>query len=378
METTGQTNLSVQPLFQPFRWGSRKLRNRIVMAPMTRSHSPGKVPGPDVAKYYRRRAEGGTALIITEGTNPDHPAASGYPDVPGFYGNEGLAGWKTVVDEVHAAGGAIIPQLWHCGSVRKLGMEPDPAVAGFAPSAVPNPMYKEEEAEVPREMTQADIDETIASIVRSAVSAQQLGFDGIELHGAHGYLIDQFFWKKTNKRNDRYGGSFENRLTFAVELIEAVRSAVTPDFPVVFRFSQWKLSDYDCKLAKTPHELESFLMPLAKAGINVFHASTRRFNEREFEDSNLILAGLTKKISGLPTITVGSVGLDIDFLHSYQGKDSHKVGLDTLVARLERDEFDLVAVGRALLADPAWPNKIKNGCEEDVVSFKPEHLSTFE
>ena len=119
-------------------------------------------------------------------------------------------------------------------------------------------------------------------------------------------------------------------------------------------------------------------MPLAKAGVNVFHASTRRFNEREFEHSNLNLAGWTKKISGLPTITVGSVGLDIDFLHSYQGKDSHKVGLDTLVTRLERDEFDLVAVGRALLADPAWPNKIKNGCEEDVVSFEPEHLSTFE
>ena len=378
MKNTDHTNLSVQPLFQPFQWGSSKLRNRIVMAPMTRSHSPRKVPGPDVAKYYRRRAEGGTALIITEGTNPDHPAASGYPDVPGFYGDEGLAGWKTVVDEVHAAGGAIIPQLWHCGSVRKLGMEPDPTVPGFAPSAVPNPMYKEKGADVPHEMTQADIDETIASIVRSAVSAQQLGFDGIELHGAHGYLIDQFFWKKTNKRNDRYGGSLENRLTFAVELIEAVRSAVTPDFPVVFRFSQWKLSDYDCKLAKTPHELESFLMPLAKAGINVFHASTRRFNEREFEDSNLNLAGWTKKISGLPTITVGSVGLDIDFLHSYQGKDSHKVGLDTLVTRLERDEFDLVAVGRALLADPAWPNKIKNGCEDDVVSFEPEHLSRFE
>jgi len=378
MKNTDKTNLSIQPLFQPFRWGPRKLRNRIVMAPMTRSHSPGKVPGPDVAKYYRRRAEGGTALIITEGTNPDHPAASGYPDVPGFYGNEGLAGWKTVVDEVHAAGGAIIPQLWHCGSVRKRGMEPDPTVPGFAPSAVPNPMYKEEEAEVPHEMTQADIDETIASIVRSAVSAQQYGFDGIELHGAHGYLIDQFFWKKTNRRNDRYGGSFENRLTFAVELIEAVRSAVTQDFPVVFRFSQWKLADYDCKLAKTPQELESFLIPLAKAGVNVFHASTRRFNEHEFEGSNLNLAGWTKKITGLPTITVGSVGLDIDFLHSYQGKDSCKVGLDTLIARLERDEFDLVAVGRALLADPAWPNKIKNGCEDDVVSFEPEHLSTFE
>ena len=88
------TTLSVAPLFRPFPWGSGELHNRVVMAPMTRSHSPVKIPGSDVAAYYRRRAEGGTALIITEGTNPDHPAASGYPDVPGFYGDEGLRGWR--------------------------------------------------------------------------------------------------------------------------------------------------------------------------------------------------------------------------------------------------------------------------------------------
>jgi 2,4-dienoyl-CoA reductase-like NADH-dependent reductase (Old Yellow Enzyme family) len=375
--TVDTTTLSVESLFRPLRWGARGLRNRIVMAPMTRSHSPGKVPGPDVAAYYRRRATGGTALIITEGTNPDHPASSGYPDVPGFYGEEGLAGWKRVVDEVHDAGAAIIPQLWHCGSIRTKGMEPDPEVPGFAPSAVPHPAHKGD-AEIPHEMTQADIDETIASFVRSAVSARALGFDGVELHGAHSYLIDQFFWERTNQRVDRYGGSLEKRLTFAVELIGAVRAAVGAEFPIVFRFSQWKQGDYDCKLARTPSELERFLTPLVAAGVDVLHASTRRFDDAEFEGSDLNLAGWAKKVTGLPTITVGSVGLDLDFLRSYGGDEAHKVGIDALIRRLERGEFDLVAVGRALLSDPAWAAKLRDGREEEIVAFEPKHLRLFE
>ena len=347
------------------------------MAPMTRSHSPGKVPGPDVAAYYRRRAEGGTGLIITEGTNPDHPAASAYPDVPGFYGESGLAGWKHVVDEVHAAGGAIMPQLWHCGSIRKTGMEPDPGVPGFAPSAIRHPAGSDDD-EVPHEMTQGDIDETIASFVRAAVSARDLGFDGVELHGAHSYLIDQFFWEVTNQRADRYGGSFENRLTFARELVAAVRQAVGAAFPIVFRFSQWKQGDYEYKLARDPGELERFLLPLARAGVDVFHASTRRFDDPEFEGSPLNLAGWAKKITGAPSITVGSVGLDLDFLRSYGGQDAHPVGLDRLLDRLDREEFDLVAVGRALLADPAWANKLREGRESEIVSFTRDHMTQYE
>ena len=375
--TAPQTTLSVKPLFRPFPWGQGSLRNRVAMAPMTRSHSPGKIPGPDVAAYYRRRAEGGVGLIITEGTNPDHPAASGYPDVPGFYGDAGLKGWQHVVDEVHAAGAAIIPQLWHCGSVRTKGMEPDPEVPGFAPSPISHPVHQGE-GELPHEMTQADIDETIASFVRSAVSARDLGFDGVELHGAHSYLIDQFFWEVTNQRTDRYGGSFEDRLTFAVELITAVRTAVGPTFPIVFRFSQWKQGDYDYKLAKDASELERFLAPLAAAGVDVFHASTRRINDPEFDGSDLNLAGWAKKLTGLPAISVGSVGLDLDFLRSYGGQEATAVGLDALIQRLERDEFDLVAVGRALLSDPAWARKLQDGHEDQIVVFERKHLSLFE
>ena len=376
MTDTVQTTVSVAPLFRPFPWGSGQLRNRIVMAPMTRSMSPGKVPGDDVAAYYRRRAAGGTGLIITEGTNPDHPPATAYPNVPGFYGEAGLAGWKKVVDGVHAEGGKVIPQLWHCGSYRQPGTEPDPTVPGMGPSAIVHPDHAEKGV-APKAMTQADIDEAIASYVRGAVAARDLGFDGVELHGAHGYLIDQFFWERLNQRTDRYGGSLEARLTFGVELIQAVRAAVGPDFPIVLRFSQWKLGDYACKMLAGAAELERFLLPLAEAGVDVFHASTRRFNDPEFEGSNLNLAGWAKRITGKPTITVGSVGLDMDMVRAlFQGETARSAGIDALLERLDHDEFDLVAVGRALLGDPAWAAKVRDGRQDEIVEFSPEQLAT--
>jgi 2,4-dienoyl-CoA reductase-like NADH-dependent reductase (Old Yellow Enzyme family) len=376
-ETSGKTGVSVDPLFQPFEFGRVTLRNRVVMAPMTRSQSPGHVPGENVAQYYRRRAEGGVGLIVTEGTMVGHPASNGYPDVPFFDGDEALAGWKRVVEAVHEAGGHIIPQLWHCGSIRQTGMGPEQEVPGYGPSAVPHPFHGER-GQVPHEMTQRDIDEAIEAFARSAAHAERLGFDGLELHGAHSYLIDQFFWEVTNRREDKYGGDLVARTRFAVELIREVRRAVSPDFPVVFRFSQWKQGDYRHKLAKSPRELEAFLTPLSEAGVDYFHASTRRFNDPEFEGSDLNLAGWTKKITGKPSITVGSVGLDSDFLRSYAGKEARAAGIDALIERLERDEFDLVAVGRAILADAAWAKKIREGREDDIRVFTPELMKTLD
>ncbi len=375
---TKYTGVSVGALFEPIKFGRVTLPNRIAMAPMTRSMSPGKVSTPEMAAYYRRRAEGGIGLIITEGTNPGHPAASGYPDVPGFDTPAELAGWKRVVDGVHAAGGFIIPQLWHVGSIRKKGQEPDPNMPAWGPSAVTHPTHAQKgDTEVPHAMTQADIDVTIAAFARAAKNSEALGFDGVELHGAHSYLIDQFFWEATNQRTDQYGGkTLAERTRFAVELIEAVRAVISKDFPLVFRFSQWKQGDYNHQMAKTPGELEAFLKPLSAAGVDWFHASNRRFNTPEFpgSGSELNLAGWTKKITGKPAITVGSVGLDIDFLHSYGGQEGGQAGLDALIRRLENKEFDLVAVGRALLSDPQWANKVKAGNEKDIVAFKREHM----
>lgn len=361
----------VKALFEPFRLGNLELPTRVVMAPMTRSFSPGGVPNSKVIEYYRRRAAAGVGLIITEGTTVNHPAANGYPNVPRFYGEDALAGWKKVVDAVHAEGGRIVPQLWHVGNVRKLGTEPDGDVPGYGP------MEKLKDGkEVVHGMTQADIDNVIAAFAQAARDAQSIGMDGVEIHGAHGYLVDQFFWEGSNQRTDGYGGSLANRSRFAIELIKAVRAAVGPDFPIILRFSQWKQQDYSARLVQTPEALGEFLQPLSDAGVDIFHCSTRRFWEPEFEGSDLNLAGWTRQLTGKPTITVGSVGLDGEFLQFMVNTDkvAKPADLGALLTRLNNQEFDLVAVGRALLVDPEWAVKVRDGHQEDILPFSREAL----
>ena len=365
--------MSAQALFKPFHLGSLALSSRIVMAPMTRSFSPGGVPNAQVVEYYRRRAGAGVGLIITEGTTVGHKASNGYPNVPRFFGEDALAGWKRVVDAVHSEGGKIIPQLWHVGSVRKLGTEPDPSVPGYGP------MQKvKNDNVVVHGMSHADIADVIAAFAQAARDAQAIGMDGVEIHGAHGYLVDQFFWEGSNQRTDEYGGSMAHRSRFAVQIIEAIRAAVGPDFPIILRFSQWKQQDYTARLAQTPEALAEFLQPLVDAGVDIFHCSTRRFWEAEFEGSDLNLAGWTRKLTGKPTITVGSVGLDGEFLQFMVDTDkvAQPASLENLLARLEREEFDLVAVGRALLVDPDWAAKVREGREQDILPFSREALTS--
>ena len=374
MSETTQAN--VETLFKPFKFGKIELPNRVAMAPMTRSHSPGNVPNDDVAAYYRRRAEGGVGLIITEGTPPNFKGNHGYPDVPKFYGEEALAAWKKIADGVHDAGGYIIPQIWHVGSIRQPGVGPNPDEPVIGPSAVVHPSLAKKEDAVPAvEMTQEDIDGAVAAYGQAAKDAEAIGMDGIEIHGAHSYLIDQFFWEATNQRTDGYGGAtLAERVRFGVEVVAAMRANVSADFPIVFRYSQWKQGDYYHKMAPTPEELEAFLIPLSNAGVDIFHCSQRRFNDPEFEGSELNLAGWTKKITGKPSITVGSIGLDTDFLKSYGGQESAPASVDDLITRIEADEFDLVAVGRALLSDPAWANKLRAGKEDEIVAFELKHM----
>lgn len=366
------TEMNLGPLFEPFKLRDLKLRNRVAMAPMTRNFSPGGVPGENVVDYYRRRAEAGVGLIITEGTVVNHPAANGYPDVPAFYGDQALAGWKKVVDAVHEAGGAIFPQLWHVGAVRKEGVEPDPSVPGYSPSGLYAPGKPNGKA-----MTREDIQDVVKAFGEAAANAQKLGFDGVEIHGAHGYLLDQFLWEGTNQRDDEYGGSMANRLRFVVEIVEEVRRQVGPDYPVMLRFSQWKMQDYEAKLATTPEELEALLKPLSDAGVDIFHASTRRFWEAEFEGSNLNLAGWTQKLTGKPAMSVGSVGLTEDFISGTFASDKPSVqqsGIDELVERMNNHEFELIAVGRALLQDPEWLVKVREGRLSEVKDFSKSAL----
>jgi 2,4-dienoyl-CoA reductase-like NADH-dependent reductase (Old Yellow Enzyme family) len=358
-------------LFRPFHVKNLTLRNRVVMAPMTRSKSPGSVPGPDVAAYYRRRAENECGLIITEGTTVEHAVSSMDIDVPNFYG-EALDGWRRVVDEVHAAGGKIAPQLWHVGSARNpKGNIANPELSSASPSGYVRPGKR-----VFEPMSESEVRAVVRAFADGARSARELGFDAVEIHGAHGYLIDQFFWEGLNERDDEYGGSLEGRSRFGIEIVEAIRREVGEEFPIIFRFSQWKQQDYEAKLARTPEELRAFLEPLARAGVDLFHCSQRRFWEPEFEGSDLNLAGWTKRLTGKPTITVGSVGLSGEFIAAFAGESSQAVGLDALLARLERDEFDLVAVGRALLVDPAWPKKIRTRRYDELAPFSREALAT--
>ena len=360
----------VAPLFEPITLGRLTLPNRIVMAPMTRSHSPDGVPPPEVAAYYRRRAEGGIGLITTEGTVIERPASKNDPNVPHMYGDAALAGWARVVDEVHAAGGLIAPQLWH------VGPRLDPL---DSPWEAPGPIDSASglrDWELPRvaPMTDEAIADTIAAFGRTAADAVRLGFDAIEIHGAHGYLIDDFFWKVSNSRDDAWGGkTLRARTRFGVEVVRAVRTAMPGDMPLTFRLSQWKGLDFDARVAETPAEMADWLEPLADAGVDVFHCSQRRFWEPAFEGSDLNLAGWAKKVTGKPTITVGSVGLSSEFIHDGA---SMPAPLDELVRRLERGDFDLVAVGRAVLADPAWADKVRRGRTEEMASYHPKMRST--
>jgi 2,4-dienoyl-CoA reductase-like NADH-dependent reductase (Old Yellow Enzyme family) len=339
---------------------------------MTRQFSPGGIPGENVVSYYGRRAAAGVGLIVTEGTYVGHESAGQSDSVPRFHGEEQLAGWAKVAEAVHAAGGRIVPQLWHIGMVRKAGDPPFPD----APAVGPSGLRLDGTPGTGKEMTQADLDDVIAAFAKAAADAERLGFDGVELHGAHGYLIDQFLWSGTNRRTDAYGGDLVARTKFAAEIAAAVRASVSPDFPVLFRYSQWKQEAYDAKLAETPQELEALLTPLVAAGVDAFHASTRRYWLPEFEGSDLNLAGWTRKLTGKPAITVGSVGLDGEFLRAFAGEGSTVRGIDDLLDRLEAEEFDLVAVGRALLQDPQWAAKVLAGRFAELAPYDPASLAS--
>jgi 2,4-dienoyl-CoA reductase-like NADH-dependent reductase (Old Yellow Enzyme family) len=346
--------VAIDELFQPLTVRSLVVPNRFAMAPMTRQASPGGNPGADVAEYYRRRAAGGVGLIITEGVRLPAPAA-GYPDtIPTIAGDEVLAGWTGVVDAVHGAGATIAAQLWHQGVLR----DDVDGVAPVSPSGIDGfgtPRGRALEAD--------ELQGVKELFARSAATARDVGFDAVEIHGAHGYLLDQFLWERTNLRTDCYGGSLTARSRFPAEVVTAVRAAVGPDYPIIFRFSQWKGTDYAASIADDPTQLQELLSPLAKAGVDVLHPSTRRHYVAEFPnyDRELSLAGWTKKVTGLPVIAVGSVGLETQFRSEKQGQVIQPAPVDRLVEQFEAGEFDVVTIGRALLADPAWVNRLRDG-----------------
>ncbi len=266
-----------------------------------------------------------------------------------------------------------MPQIWHAGPSRTMGISPN----AYLPSIGPIDVYQNGEKTVAR-MSMLDIHTVVEAFGKAASKAKEIGFDGVEIHGAHSYLIDSFLWHKSNQRDDEYGGSLKNRVRFATEVVSSVRNAVGPNFPICFRFSQWKLTDYEAKIASNHFELERLLIPLVEAGVDIFHASTRRFWQPAFPGSFMTLAGWTKEITGKPVIAVGSVGIDQQFSLDIfsQNIDLQPQSVERVKRMLESGEFDLIAVGRAMLADPEWVNKIQSGHLTDIVPFSSGSLAT--
>jgi 2,4-dienoyl-CoA reductase-like NADH-dependent reductase (Old Yellow Enzyme family) len=272
---------------------------------------------------------------------------------------------------VHAEGGKIFPQLWHMGVMKQPGSGRYPDAPPMRPSGLWGPSGRltsvdpdyMQRVQAPTEpMSESAIADVIAAYGRSAANARAIGFDGVAIHAAHGYLIDTFLWHETNVRTDRWGGDLRGRTRFAVEVVKAVRAAVGADMPIVFRFSQWKQQDFKARIAQTPQELEQILGPIAAAGVDVFDGSIRYFARAEFEGSPLNLAGWAKKVTGKLAMTVGGVGLSKGMFDSKrEGGAAASDNIQLLMERFNRGEFDLVGVGRSLLGDPQWARKVRLG-----------------
>lgn len=356
-------------LFTPVTINRTTFRNRWVMPAMQRGMCEGGAPTADLAAYYARRAQGGVALVIGESAAIDHPSATLQPTAARLT-QATRDGWAACVDGVRAAGGEMLLQLWHEGAMRTDG-------AALSPSGLAHPGKPSGLA--------ATLDQLAAirdGFVRSAMIAQEIGAAGVEVHAAHGYLLDQFLWHGTNVRTDGYGGpDMAQRARFPAEVVAAIRAACGPDFLISLRFSQWKEVDFAARVAPTPDDLATLATLLRQAGADVLHASTRRFWEAEWPGDDRNLAGWTRG-SGLPVITVGSVGLDTDvmdvLMKSVDPGPRVAQAVGELAAGMAAGHYDLVAVGRALIGDPDFVTKVADGNYGAIRTFRRDDLGKLE
>lgn len=371
-DTRLDSRVTLAPLFAPQRVGRLTLRNRFVMPGMQRGWTREGAPTEDLAGYYRRRAEGGVAMIIGESAAIDHPSATQQPAACRLNARTADA-WAFCAEGVRAAGSEFLIQLWHEGALR------DPADGGtLSPSGSAYGGHQGGRA-----ATLAELASIRDAYVAGARLAQKIGASGIEVHACHGYFLDQFLWAVTNTRTDGYGGSdIAQRARFPAEIVAAIRAACGPDFLVSFRFSQYKQHDYEARIAATPDELATLLRALRTAGVDLFHASTRRFWLPAFAGSERSLAAWTRQLGGLPTIAVGSVGLSLDVMESFTGSEEAQSTVAATVARLTAGiaagDFDLIAVGRSLIADPDFVAKLRDGRGTEIRTFRKEQIAFLE
>lgn len=362
--------LRTSPLFTPFQLGPLSLANRFVMPAMQRGMCEHGKPSAELAAYYARRAEGGTSLIIGESAAIDHPSATVQPTSAHLNARTADA-WKACVDAVGEAGGAMLLQLWHEGAMRSDGH-------ALSPSGLAYPGK-----ESGRAATLEELAEIRDGFVRSARVAQDIGAAGVEVHAAHGYLLDQFLWAGSNRRTDGYGGDdIAHRARFPAEIVEAIRAECGPDFVISLRLSQWKEVDYEARIAETPEELAVLTGILRDAGVDVLHASTRRFWEPQWAGDGRNFAGWAKAGANLPVITVGSVGLDTDVMDTFTQDREPGARVAEAIEDLERKlaagECDLVAVGRALIGDPDFVKKVEARDFEAIRTFQRADLGQLE
>lgn len=355
----------MQKIFSPVSFGRLKLRNRIAMAPMTRRKAKKDgVPTPEIIEYYRRRAQGEVGLIISEGTGIDSFHAYDTLTVPRFENDDQLEGWQKVVDAIHEQGSAFAPQLWHTGRY---------AHNPIGPSACKMPDKADGTSRAPvQEMNEHHFSQVINAYIEAAKNAEAIGCDAIEIHGAHGYLLDSFVSPVTNKRQDQYGGSLENRIRFPIEVVRSVRGAIAKDFPIIYRFSQWQLDDYNQIKFANPQQLETWVTELKNAGVDILHVSTYDATSPGFPevDAKKTLCGWARELSNLPCIAVGKVTVNLTFNNAYGEELDQVASPQPAFDLIENNEADILAVGRALIANPNWVQIVQRG---DWQQLRPFH-----
>lgn len=341
--------MTVHPVLSPARIGSLQLRNRAAVAPMSRVSTRGDgVATAAMAEYYARFAAGGFGLVITEGTYIDERFSQAYPDQPGIVTAEQVEGWHRVTEAVRAAGGRIALQLMHAGALVQGNRHSDRTVA---PSAVPPKGAKmsayggEGPFALPDAASRTDIRDLVEGFAFAAGQARAAGFDAVEIHGANGYLIDQFLTGYTNLRDDEYGGEPAGRVRFAVEVIEEVRAAVGADFPVGIRLSQTKVNDFGYRWSGAV-EAETIFRAVTVAGVDYLHLASegRDWYETATLDTGDTITRLARTVTGLPVLANGGM---------------HAPDLARTV--LDEGHADMLTLGRGALANPDWPKVIAAG-----------------
>lgn len=330
-------------LFDPLSLGPLTLKNRVVMSPMTRSraveaHSPNAL----VAEYYAQRADAG--LIITEGTSPS-PDGLGYARIPGLFDDATTAGWRLVADAVHAKGGAIFVQLMHTGRVAAAGNLPAGArVVGPTDALLPGEMYVDGAGMVPHTqphaMTDAEVEAAIESFVQAARRAREAGLDGVEIHGANGYLVEQFLNANVNTRDDRWGGSPERRNRFAVEVVKRVAAAIGAD-RVGIRLSPYGVFNHTGAFEGVDTQYIALALELSALKIAYLHV-------------------LDHSSMGTPPVPES---LKASLRKSFRGVYIAAGGFDgaSAEAALTEKRADLVAFGRPFIANPDLVTRLREG-----------------